>query len=355
MRRNKPKHLFLFLMPYLPWLLLLLAVGLFAALLLWIADVQAFYAMSAAIMLAGTGLFAAVSYVLIRLEQKKEQAFYEFLKQPDEYHEELLQKAVGPAYQEPVRQLGSCLREKSKAQIRMQEKICDYEEYVEAWAHEIKTPLSLLTLLLDNRREELPAGMEYKLDHIRNRMQESVSQMLFYARLKGARKDYQFEHIRIRTCIEELLDDYRPLLEEKEFQIRCSLADDTVYADRRGLCFLLGQIISNSVKYCSGQPELYIASFMEKDHYVLSVRDNGIGVRSCDLPYIFEKGFTGDSGEERKKATGMGLYLAGEVAKEMGVCLRIGTEWRDGLEMQAVFPVVRQYNGKASAQNRNFA
>lgn len=51
----------------------------------------------------------------------------------------------------------------------------------------------------------------------------------------------------------------------------------------------------------------------------------------------------------------MGLYLAGEVAKEMGVCLRIGTEWRDGLEMQAVFPVVRQYNGKASAQNRNFA
>lgn len=341
MERHKRKHLFLLLVSYVPWLLLLFGVSLFAALLLWIADVRAFLSMSVVIMLAGVGLFSAVSYVLIRLERRKEQAFYEFLEQPDEYHEKLLRKAVGPAYQGAVRQLASSLRERYKEQIRMQEKINDYEEYVEAWAHEIKTPLSLLTLVLDNRREELPVGMEYKLDHIRSRMQESVNQMLFYARLKGARKDYRFEQVRIRGCIEELLDDYRPLLEEKEFQIRCSLTDDLVYADRRGLCFLLGQIVSNSIKYCDEQPELCFTSFPEEERYVLCVRDNGIGVSSCDLPFIFEKGFTGDSGEGRKKATGMGLYLAMEIAKEMGLCLRVGGQSENGLEMQVVFPVVR--------------
>lgn len=341
METHKRKQPFVFLVPYVPWLLLVLGTDFFAAALLWIADVRAFVALSAVIVLAGLGLFAAVSYVLVRLGDKKEQAFRDFLEQPDEYHEELLRKAAGPAGQEMVRQLGSCLREKQKEQIQMQEKIIDYEEYVEAWAHEIKTPLSLLTLLLDNRREELPDGMEYKLDHIRNRIQESVDQMLFYARLKGARKDYQFAHIKVRTCMEELLDDYRPLLEEKAFQIRCSLADDKVYADRRGLCFLLGQMISNSIKYCSDEPELCITSFLDAKCYVLCIRDNGIGVRSCDLPYIFEKGFTGDSGEGRKKATGMGLYLAKEIAKEMGVRLRVRSEWGRGMEMQVVFPVVR--------------
>ena len=40
----------------------------------------------------------------------------------------------------------------------------DYEEYVEAWAHEIKTPLSLLTLMLDNQRGDMPESMDYKLD-----------------------------------------------------------------------------------------------------------------------------------------------------------------------------------------------
>ena len=341
MERQKRKQPFLALVPYVPWLLLLAGTNLFAALLLWMADVQAFFALSAVIALAESGLFAVLCYVLVRLEDKKEQAFCEFLEQPDEYHEELLRKAAGPAGQETVRRLGSCLRERLREQMLMQEKIVDYEEYVEAWAHEIKTPLSLLTLLLDNRREELPDGMEYKLDHIRNRMQESVDQMLFYARLKGARKDYQFEQIRIRTCIEELLDDYRPLLEEKGFRIRCGLTDDQVYADRRGLCFLLGQIVSNSIKYSGKEPELCMTSFPEAEYYVLCIRDNGIGVRSCDLPYIFEKGFTGDSGEGRKKATGMGLYLAEEIAKEMGIRLRVRSEWGKGMEMQVVFPVVR--------------
>ena len=43
---------------------------------------------------------------------------------------------------------------------------------------------------------------------------------------------------------------------------------------------------------------------------ILSVEDNGIGVKKYELPYIFQKGFTGDSTDSRKKATGMGLYLS---------------------------------------------
>lgn len=38
--------------------------------------------------------------------------------------------------------------------------------------------------------------------------------MLYYARLRGARRDYRFERLALRSCIDEVLDDYRPLLEE---------------------------------------------------------------------------------------------------------------------------------------------
>ena len=72
----------------------------------------------------------------------------------------------------------------------------------------------------------------------------------------------------------------------------------------------------------------------------MSVRDNGRGVRSCDLPYIFEKGFTGHSGEGRKEATGMGLYLAWEIAEDLGLQLEAGSQWGKGFEMRIVFPVV---------------
>ena len=79
---------------------------------------------------------------------------------------------------------------------------------------------------------------------------------------------------------------------------------------------------------------------MENDCHVLSIRDNGMGVRSCDLPYIFFLFFTGDSGEGRKKATGMGLYLAKEMAKELNLYLDANSEWGKGFEVRIVFPIV---------------
>lgn len=328
------------LLQYIPWLLLLLGIDLFAALLLWLADVQAFYALLVVIVLVTVLLFTLVCGVLIHWERKKEQAFLTFLYNPDEYHEELLLETVSVAQREYIRELGKTLRDKQLAYTELQTQLSDYEEYVESWAHETKTPLSLLTLLLDNRRDELSPVVSFKLDYIRNRMQESVDQMLFYARVKSTRKDYLFEHIYIQMCIEDVLDDYRPLLDEKQFQIQFCLSDDTVYTDRRGLYFLLGQIISNSIKYCGEGPELCFSSFQRDGCYVLSIKDNGVGVRSCDLPYIFEKGFTGDSGENRKKATGMGLYLAKEIAEGLNIILSANSEWGNGFEMQIAFPVV---------------
>lgn len=99
---------------------------------------------------------------------------------------------------------------------------------MEAWAHEIKTPVSLLTMLLDNRRDDIPEHERKKLDYIRNR-QESVNQMLFYARLKSARKDYLLEAVLLSECMEDVLEDYRPLLEEKGFLINMDICDSVVF------------------------------------------------------------------------------------------------------------------------------
>ena len=59
--------------------------------------------------------------------------------------------------------------------------------------------------------------------------------MLYYARLKSSTKDYQFEDINLNQCLGEVLEDYAPLLEEKQFVILNKLQSETVYTDRRGL------------------------------------------------------------------------------------------------------------------------
>ena len=325
---------------YLPWLLLLLAVNGFAALLLWLADAAAFRALSASILLTSLLLFAAVLAVLGRIEDKKERAFREFINNPDEWREEALLKTVSASEAEAIRLLGDSLRQMRQTCSDMQAELCDYEEYVEAWAHETKTPLSLLSLLLDNRGGELPDGLRLKLDYVRAGLQENVDRMLYYARLKSVRKDHLFESINIRECIDEVLEDYAPLLEEKGFRVKNEAPPARLFTDRRGIRFILAQVVGNSVKYCSAEPELRIWLVQDSVSDTLVISDNGRGVSKSDLPFIFEKGFTGDSAELRKKATGMGLYLAKKMAAELGLSLSAASEYGAGFEMRIAFPRV---------------
>lgn len=213
------KHNGSYLRQYLPWLGLLLGVDALAALLLWLADAKAFAATAGVIVLATVFLFACVCTVLCARAKRREQAFTAFLATPDAAHEQALCRLLAPCEAQSAHLLGETLRAQQQTIAQLQTQMDDYEDYVELWAHEVKTPLALLTLVLDNRRDKLPEAVGFKLDYARNRMQAFIDQMLYYARLRGARRDYRFERLTLRSCIDEVLDDYRPLLEEKGFRV----------------------------------------------------------------------------------------------------------------------------------------
>lgn len=325
---------------YLPWLFLLIGIDIFSALLLWLSDAKAFQTLIGLIVLVSLILFSAIILVLHKKEKKKISLFKNFLTDPDACNEEMLLTSVSQEEREPIRLLASVLREKQLMLNGMQENLNDYEEYVEGWAHEAKTPLSLLTMILDNRSDEIPAVLQIKLDYVRSQLQEDITQMLYYARLKSSTKDYLFEAVDLRSCIKEVVEDYAPLLEEKGFVIQNKLDAETVYTDRRGIQFMVGQIISNAIKYSQDAPMLVFSlEHLEKGE-TLCIADNGVGVKSCDLPYIFQKGFTGDSTDSRKKATGMGLYLTKKMADDLNLYIEAVSEWNKGFAMYISFPEV---------------
>lgn len=342
---------------YLPWLILMLGINAMSALLLWLSAAEAFGVLVPLIILATVLLYFATGSVLLHAEQKKEKAFFAFLDHPDPLNEERLLHAVSVSEQKYVRMLGSVLREKEILLKKAETETEEYEEYVEGWAHETKTPLSLLTMILDNQREEIPAGTVFKLEYVRSRIQENISQILYYARLKSGRKDYHFEKIDLRECIRNVLEEYEVLLEEKKIRVSTAVPDITVFTDRRGIQFLISQIISNAVKYgaiqpgCTGKisgaaeytwPELMIKAQQYETEAILRIQDNGIGVKACDLPYIFEKGFTGNPQCAERKATGMGLYLAKKMADDLCLCLEARSGRGKGFEMEIRFPKVRE-------------
>lgn len=124
-------------------------------------------------------------------------------------------------------------------------------------------------------------------------MQSYVEQMLYYARVKAVNKEYLFEEISLEECCREVLDEYLLYLEEKQILVQLDLKKKIVLSDRKSLCFMLSQLIANSIKYTGYEaekcPKLKISSGSENNRVCLSVCDNGCGVKPYELRYLFEK------------------------------------------------------------------
>ncbi len=331
------KKFFLVLHEHIHWLIYLLLCDAFFVGMLWVVDARSLVTLSLALVLFTILSFAAVCAFLWGREKRIARAFSDYLQDPEKAKAEILVSRHRGFSKERMKVLLNLLEKNETQKSTLISQNEEYEEYVEKWAHEAKTPIALLTMILDNNRDTMPPEMAYKIEFIRSNLSESVEQMLQYARVKGERKDYLFEKLSLKEAVDEVIEDYRPLLSEKNFTVINELGVELVFSDRRALHFILGQIVSNAIKYSSEDPQL---KFAPEGPDKLVISDNGIGVKQCDLPYIFERGFTGDTGAVRKKATGMGLYLVKKMADDMKFSLDVASETGKGFQIVVQYPMV---------------
>lgn len=327
------------------WLLVLLLMDALFTLFLWLMDARGFYALSGIWIVCSVIVWCGVVVYLYIREGERERKAMDFLDCPDKETEEAACECVTGRDERLLREVGSRLREAGRQLKEQQLMLEDYEEYIESWAHEIKTPLALMTLMLDNRKDEMGKEVHHRMEYSRNQMQGYVEQMLFYARMRAVHKDYLFGNILLQECCEEVLEQFGPFFEEHNFEIVTDIPELSVVTDQRSFCFLLGQIIHNAVKYRRQdgiRPQLCLEGGAScKDGIILRISDNGIGVKECDMPFIFDKGFTGDSGGLRRKATGMGLYLVKQLASDLNIGVKAESEYGKGFMIELFFPSVR--------------
>ena len=118
----------------------------------------------------------------------------------------------------------------------------------------------------------------------------------------------------------------REQLQQLGFTVTAEGLDVSVMTDGKWLEFIFGQLMDNSMKYSSPDrsPEITVFAKQSPEQTSLHFRDNGIGIGSKDMPYIFEKSFTGENGRSGAKSTGMGLYIVSRLCEKLGhkVCAR---------------------------------
>lgn len=246
-------------------------------------------------------------------------------------------------YREMLRKSNKSVIEKIHALEDAQK---DYRDYLESWVHEIKTPITAISLLGENARKTGAGGMTtdviselLRSISIENgKIENCVDIILYLARSEQVYKDYLIRETDLRKIVHEVLGKERLLLIRHHVQAEV-LCADKVFTDKKWIAFILNQLILNSIKYCGSAPVLRFETHRSKNSVTLVVEDNGTGIRPEDLPRIFEKGFTGSNGRDHEKATGMGLYLCKKLCDKLGIALSAQSAYGEGTKMLLTFPL----------------
>lgn len=288
------------------------------------------YAVFLALFFAGG--FLAVRYLTHR-------AIYQRLSQPVRSLEELTQTHGNSA-------LCRAFDHYSLEQYRLyKEQLHTYENrqrdhitFIQQWVHQMKTPISVLHLMLQDEDDPKAESVREEVD----RLKRGLETVLYLSRLDCFEQDFLIEPVSLRSLVQQAL------AENKRYFIRNQVfpqlqVDERwrVESDEKWLTFMLGQVLINAVRYSAGKStKVTVRAYERGEQVVLEVQDYGIGIPPEDIRRVFQPYFTGENGRKYAESTGMGLYLVKEIGKRLGHGVELDSVVGEGTTVRILFSAV---------------
>lgn len=215
--------------------------------------------------------------------------------------------AILNEYTELVRKLSE---ENRRLRSESEKAFTDMTDYYTLWAHQIKTPIAAMELVLQQND-----GEEFRELHDNlAKIEHYVEMVLCYLRVNSDSSDLLIKEYSLDKIVRCAVRKYSRMFIRKKLSLDYEPLDVTVLTDEKWLQFVIEQVLSNAIKYTpSGGIRIYLEA-----PTTLCIEDTGIGISPEDLPTIFEKGSTGLNGRLDKKASGMGLYLCRKICGRLG-------------------------------------
>jgi signal transduction histidine kinase len=219
----------------------------------------------------------------------------------------------------------------------------DQQDFIMSWIHEVKLPIAASRLLIENSEGKTVEFLIDKFEDELGKIDDYVEQALYYSRIDSFSKDYFISEVPMNQIIKNSVKKYAKLFINKGIRFHLDENKQFVQSDSKWLGFVVDQVIANSLKYTNDGGDISI--FFEEDakEKRLHIQDNGIGIKPEDIHRVFEKGFTGSIGRSHVKSTGMGLYLAKQLAIKLGHHISIESEEGKYTKVTIHFPKIRNY------------
>lgn len=194
------------------------------------------------------------------------------------------------------------------------------DEFTSLVSHQLRTPLTIIRFYTKMLTEGFLGPLSpdqgnhvQKITSASDRLIRLVSDILNISRLELDRINIEPQAVDANELIQMHIDELLPLAQEK--QIRLTFVTDkslsTVDLDATVFGEIIRNLVSNAIHYTKPQVgQIEIRFQKQKRGYILSVRDNGIGIPERDKPHIFSRFYRANNARQTEgDGTGLGLYL----------------------------------------------
>ena len=227
-------------------------------------------------------------------------------------------------------------------------------DFINNMTHEFKTPIATVSLAADSvSNPKILENQEQILHFIRiiksenKRMNNQVERVLQMSVLDKKDFDLDLQPIHVHPFIEQVVNNTGLQLDKSGGVIYYNpgAENDYLYIDGEYFVNVLYNLIDNAVKYSDKYPEIKVETKNRNQYFVLSVIDQGIGIKKEDQTRIFDKFYRVHTGNVHNvKGFGLGLSFVKAVLKEMNGEIRVSSQPGKGSRFEVILPLKEQKN-----------
>jgi two-component system, OmpR family, phosphate regulon sensor histidine kinase PhoR len=228
------------------------------------------------------------------------------------------------------------------------------QDFVANVSHELKTPLSVITVCAETLLEGGMDDLEHRgrfLERIHeqaHRLHTLILDLLSLARIESGDQHWTFQALSVADLAEACVERHQTRTQAKKQSLLLEPPSNgpklQAWADEEALAEILDNLVDNAVKYTPEGGTIHLRWWSEGDQCIIEVKDTGIGIPEHDLPRVFERFYRVDKARSREVGgTGLGLSIVKHLVQAMQGTIRATSELGRGSTFTIRLPMPAPY------------
>ncbi|MGL4106887.1 HAMP domain-containing sensor histidine kinase [Clostridium sp. LP20] len=210
-------------------------------------------------------------------------------------------------------------------------------------SHEIRTPLNILQNNLEAMIDGVFPVTNERLNYLNDeviRFGELLNNLNILKEFESESIKFNFQSINLEEILIDICKDFEGISENKGIKLICRIAENEDYritGDRNKLKQVFINLLSNAIKFTNKDGEVFVSLYIKGKNIIVEVKDNGVGIKKEDLPFVFERLYRGDKSRSQIEGSGIGLTIAKSILQVHHAKITVKSEEGKGAAFKIYF------------------